>query len=82
MADTSHIAVAGIAAIIAAIFGFLRRKKLSPPPLQAPPENKVFSEALAEVEKDLEEELDRIQSATTGDSPADDLASLGNARRR
>ena len=30
----------------------------------------------------LEEELDRIQSATTGDSPADDLADLGNARKR
>jgi hypothetical protein len=30
----------------------------------------------------LQEELDRIRSATTGSSPADDLADLGNARKR
>ena len=28
------------------------------------------------------EEIDRIKAATDGDSPADDLADLGNARKR
>ena len=38
--------------------------------------------AIDNVQENLKEELDRIKAATDGDSPADDLADLGNARKR
>jgi hypothetical protein len=82
MVDVSHIAVAAIIAIIATVFGLRKKKQGSPKKNNSPPKNKVFDEALESIEKDLEESVDRIESATTGDSPADDLADLGNARRR
>ena len=47
-----------------------------------PPENKAADIAEQAVQESFEEQVDRIRTATTGDSPADDLADLGNARKR
>tara|TARA_R100000152_G_C6771227_1_gene197693 strand:+ start:776 stop:1018 length:243 start_codon:yes stop_codon:yes gene_type:complete len=49
---------------------------------QSPPENTAAKAANESVQETFEEQVDRIKSATTGDSPADDLADLGNGRRR
>ena len=77
------MAVAGLIAILAAIFGWFKKAKLSKAPKsKSPPKNIVFVEALESLESELEEDVDRIKSATDGDSPTDDLADLGNARRR
>ncbi len=83
MIDGTHVAVAGLIAIFAAIFGlFNKTKQTKPTKSKAPPKNIVFVEALGSLESELNEEVDRIKSATDSDSPADDLADLGNARRR
>jgi len=67
--------------ILAFIFG---KRKLSKgkKELEAPPENTAADVALDTVQETFEQEVDRIKTATTGDSPADDLADLGNARKR
>ena len=83
MIDGTHVAVAGLVAVFAAIFGlFKKTKKGKQLKGKKPPKNIVFVEALESLESELNEEVDRIKSATDGDSPADDLADLGNARRR
>jgi len=83
MIDGTHVAIAGLVAILASIFGlFSKGKKKGLSVSKSPPKNVVFVEALETLEEDLNEEVDRIKSATDGDSPADDLADLGNARRR
>ena len=74
-----------LAAIIVAVVAFILRPirgKSKSKKVPVPPKNTVATAALNDVQESLEEEIDRIQSATTGDSPADDLADLGNARRR
>jgi lipid A disaccharide synthetase len=83
MIDGTHVAVAGLIAVLAAIFGLLKKTKQNKQlKSKGPPKNIVFVEALEGIESELNEEVDRIKSATDGDSPADDLADLGNARRR
>ena len=77
--------IAIVASIVLGILAFIfGKRKLSKEKkeIEAPPKNTVASAALDDVQESLEEELDRIQSATTGDSPAEDLSDLGNARRR
>tara|TARA_R110000764_G_scaffold7808_1_gene27098 strand:- start:143 stop:388 length:246 start_codon:yes stop_codon:yes gene_type:complete len=58
-----------------------RKKAVSAPELK-PPRNTASDSAIDDVKENLKEELDRIKAATDGDSPADDLADLGNARKR
>ena len=81
MIDSAHVAMAGIVAIIATIFSILRNQKKTPKK-KRPPKNTAADVAIDSVQESLEEEIDRIKAATDGDSPADDLADLGNARKR
>tara|TARA_R110000824_G_scaffold177521_1_gene356976 strand:- start:975 stop:1229 length:255 start_codon:yes stop_codon:yes gene_type:complete len=74
-----------IASIIVGIVAFFMGRKAdrkTKNPKVRPPKNTAADVAIDHVQENLKEELDRIESATTGDSPADDLADLGNARRR
>ena len=82
MTETSYLACAGLAAILVAAFRMLWGKSKSEKPNELPPKNDVAQVAIDNVQEGLKEEIDRIESATTGDSPADDLADLGNARKR
>ena len=65
-----------------AIFALLKRKRIAKQTAPSPPENAAADVAMDNVQEQFKEEIDRIRSATTGTSPADDLADLGNARRR
>jgi|TARA_Y100000310_G_scaffold21406_2_gene20705 uncharacterized membrane protein YebE (DUF533 family) len=49
---------------------------------EQPPRNTAADAATEAIQESFEEELVRVRSATTGDTPADDLADLGNTRRR
>jgi hypothetical protein len=77
-------AIAIIASVVLGILAFIfgrkttGKRKDSP----SPPENKAANVAEDAVQESFEEQVNRIKSATTSDSPADDLADLGNARRR
>ena len=72
------ISVLGIGALLA----FLGKAKLSKRKKPTPLKNTAAEAGMGTVQESLQEELDRIRSATTGSSPADDLADLGNARKR
>ena len=67
--------------VIAFIFG---KRKLSKQKeeQESPPNNEAADVALDTIQETFEEEVDRIKTATTSDTPATDLADLGNARRR
>jgi uncharacterized membrane-anchored protein YhcB (DUF1043 family) len=67
--------------VIAFIFG---KRKLSKQKeeQESPPNNEAADVALDTIQETFEEEVDRIKTATTSDTPANDLADLGNARRR
>jgi len=67
----------GLLAIIWGKRSSSKKQKSSPPP-----KNTAASVAEDAVQESFEEQVDRIKSATTGNSPADDLADLGNGRRR
>ena len=67
-------------ALLAFLFGKRKSSKSKSKP--KPPENKAADAAIDSVQETFEKEVDRIKSATDGDSPADDLADLGNSRRR
>ncbi len=82
MIEEAYIAIAGLIAILAAVYRAFQSKLSSDKPDKGPPANKVADVAIDNIQESLKEEIDRIKSATTGDSPADDLADLGNARRR
>ena len=76
-----------ITIVVSLVFGLLafllgKRKSSKSKPEPKPPENKAADAAMDSVKEAFEQEVDRIKTATTGDSPADDLADLGNARRR
>ena len=76
-----------IAIVVSLVFGLLaflvgKRKSSKSKPEPKPPENKAADAAMDSVKEAFEQEVDRIKSATDGDSPATDLADLGNARRR
>lgn len=77
-----------IAIVVSLVFGFFalvvgkRKFATGDTKTPKPPENKVADAATSVVQETLEQEVDRIKSATDGDSPATDLADLGNGRRR
>ena len=76
-----------ITIVVSVGFGLLaflvgRNKSQKPKVIFDPPKNKAADAAVESVQDTFEQEVDRIKSATDGDSPADDLADLGNARRR
>jgi 5,10-methylenetetrahydrofolate reductase len=73
-----------IGIIVGGLFvSFMRgRKKAGAASELKPPKNTASEVAIDNVQESLKEELDRIKTATDGDSPADDLADLGNARKR
>ncbi len=78
-------AFAVIGSVLFAIFAFIiGKRKLSEQKRtpEAPPENHAANAALDAVQETFEQEVDRVKAATTSDTPADDLADLGNARRR
>tara|TARA_R100000008_G_scaffold79368_1_gene60994 strand:- start:1623 stop:1877 length:255 start_codon:yes stop_codon:yes gene_type:complete len=67
---------------VGALLAFMHRKEFFKKKDAKPPENRAAKAAGKVIQESFEEEVDRIRSATTGDSPGDDLAALGNARRR
>lgn len=68
--------------VVGAFLALFGKKKLSKKKADDPPENVAAKAAIDDVQQSFEEEIDRIRDATNGPSPADDLADLGNARRR
>jgi len=81
MTDTIGLVVT----LVFGLFAFFVGKKVTrktKKTKEEPPKNTASEVAIDNVQENLKEELDRIQSATDGDSPADDLADLGNARKR
>ena len=78
-------AIAIVASVVLGILAFIfGKRKLSKDEKEpeAPPGNEVADVAIDAVQETFEQEVDRIKTATTGDSPADDLSDLGNARKR
>ena len=74
-----------IASIILGIVAFFMGRKAdrkTQQPEVLPPKNTAADVAIDHVQESFEEQVDRIKTATTSDSPADDLADLGNARKR
>ena len=74
------IVLSVLAGIIALIIG--KRASKAKKTKAEPPDNKAADVAEQTVQESFQEQVDRIRTATTGDSPADDLADLGNARKR
>ena len=73
-----------VVSLVFGLFAFLvgKSKSSKSKSKSKPPENKAADAAIDSIQETFEKEVDRIKSATDGDSPADDLADLGNARRR
>jgi len=82
MTDSFILILISVLAVAAAFFRRGGIKKKSAATQLKPPKNTTSEAAIDNVQENLEEELDRIKAATDGDSPADDLADLGNARKR
>lgn len=82
MTDSFVLILISVLAVAAALFKRSGIKKKSTAAQAKPPKNTASDAALDDVQESLKEELDRIKAATDGDSPADDLADLGNARKR
>mgnify|MGYP003654374073 FL=1 len=70
--------------LIAAIAAFLRLKGSSKKERKSPrpPKNKVADVARSISDKEAQKDLEAIKRDLEGGSPADDLASRGNTRRR
>tara|TARA_R100000988_G_C3954154_1_gene142694 strand:+ start:313 stop:558 length:246 start_codon:yes stop_codon:yes gene_type:complete len=73
-------AMSVVAAIAAALFLFKKKKKKKPE--DAPPSHEVTEVFVEEINDDLEEELGKVEKATKGSNPAEELANLGNTRSR
>ena len=67
---------------IGALLAFLHRKGFSKKKEETPPENRAADAAGEAIQESFKEGVDRVRSATDGRTPSDDLADLGNARRR
>jgi hypothetical protein len=78
-------AFAIVGSVLFAFFAFIiGKRKLSEQKEEPeePPKNEVADVAIDTVQETFEQEVNRVKTATTSDTPADDLADLGNARRR
>ena len=82
MTDSFVLIIISVLAVAAAFFRGGGTKKKSSAERLKPPSNAASDASIDTVQENLKEELDRIKAATDGDSPADDLADLGNARKR
>ncbi len=71
--------VGAASALVAALIIFRKKKKTAP--IEAP-ENPVTKVVVEQINDDLEQELEKVNSAITGESPAERLANLGNSRGR
>tara|TARA_R100000329_G_scaffold136917_1_gene117823 strand:+ start:236 stop:478 length:243 start_codon:yes stop_codon:yes gene_type:complete len=73
-----------VAAVVAGLLAIFLGKKRLPREQKTTdaPKNTASEAAQDAVQESFKEAVDRIKSATDGESPADDLADLGNARRR
>jgi hypothetical protein len=73
--------IVGVALV--AIFTFFFRKVLKKKePKKAPPKDTSSDIARENIQQTLNEEVEAIEKDLSGDSPADDLAARGNARKR
>ncbi len=72
--------VSGIVIAVMDIFAYKStfKKKKS----QEPPANPVHHAASTVVQETFEESVSRVAHAASGESPAEDLAALGDARKR
>lgn len=80
MVDTVTILLVAIAAVIATILGIKRDS--SKGAKEKPPSNKAAKVAREVAQKEFDDNIKALKNAVEGDSAADDLASLGNARKR
>ena len=80
MEQTAILIGALILGVIAFIFGTRTSRKDTQP--MAPPENTAAGAARGAIQQTFEDDVGRVKDAADGDSPASDLADLGNARRR
>jgi len=71
-----------IGAIVVGLIALTLGKRKKKTSSGSPPDNKAAKVATQQIKDDLNEELDVIKKATSSDSPASDLANLGNARKR
>lgn len=80
MEQTAILIGALILGVIAFIFGarIARKDKL----LIEPPENTAAGAARGAIQQTFEADVGRVKDAVDGDSPASDLADLGNVRSR
>tara|TARA_R110000851_G_scaffold200261_1_gene351448 strand:+ start:437 stop:688 length:252 start_codon:yes stop_codon:yes gene_type:complete len=81
MTDSLTLIIVGILAAAAAFFK-LRFSGKYESNYTKPPKNKTAKVAREISDKEFQENLKAIKEDLEGDSPADDLASRGNTRRR
>jgi len=81
--DALSIVLFGIAGVITAfILGQSHPKRKKQGGVPVPPKNTAADAARDNVQETFEAEVDRIKDAAESSTPADDLADLGNARKR
>ena len=80
MEDLTGYILAGLIGAILVFFGLRRFPSRSKS--DSAPENTAAHAAGEAVQQTFEQEVGRVNDAVKSDSPADDLADLGNARRR
>lgn len=89
MSDGALAAVAFVVSAILALAAFvpMRQKARKDAGGRAkakpiPPQDPAVKAARVLVQEEMEKRIDEVTDAATGDSPADDLAALGNKRKR
>ena len=80
MVETTSILLTAIVALIVTVFSIKKDKQ--PKTKQRPPKNNVADKAREISDREFQKNLLAIEEDLGGASPADDLASRGNARRR
>tara|TARA_R110001583_G_scaffold75314_1_gene207456 strand:+ start:2957 stop:3199 length:243 start_codon:yes stop_codon:yes gene_type:complete len=80
MTESVSIALVTMVAVIAAILGIKRNSKKAQSP-KLPP-NKAAKVAREAAKKEFDDNIKALNRAVEGDSAANDLADLGNKRKR
>jgi hypothetical protein len=80
MDDSTAILVSVIFGLLLTFFGIKRQDKKDK--ATAAPKNQAANVARTVAQEEFQKNLDAINKDLKGDSPADDLASRGNTRRR